>query len=132
MKPILTFFIVLFLGSFTNDKIVLDIQTIRFGSGGGLTGEINSYELSREGQLTAIHSGDTTFLKTVPQDQIKEILKTAESIKEIKLNEPGNMYRFIEIDYDKGTTIRLVWGFEYQNLPSEIDAFYKKLEYLTN
>jgi hypothetical protein len=106
MKPILTFFIVLFLGSFTNDKIVLDIQTIRFGSGGGFTGEINGYELSREGQLTAIHSGDTTFLKTVSQDQIKEILENAESIKEIKLNEPGNMYRFIEIDYDKGTTIR--------------------------
>lgn len=131
MKNAFFIIAIIILGACTTTRTQADIQAIRFGSGGGFTGEIQTYALSSEGRLTSFQQADTTLLKTIPGNQTKEILESAEGLRAIELNEPKNMYRFIEIDYRNSDSGRWVWGLQYQNLPEEIDAFYKKLTALT-
>jgi hypothetical protein len=131
MKAFLPVIAILLLASCAGNKITTDIQAIRFGSGGGFTGEVKSYALSPQGQLSRIQKEDSTFLKTIPEAQTKEILKSAEAIRDIELHEPDNMYRFIELDYGQAASDRWVWGLSYQNLPAEIDSLYKKLSAIT-
>ncbi len=123
--------LVFVISSCGSNKFVSDIQSIRFGSGGGFTGEIKKYELSPKGVLSTINNQDTTALKKISPASIKEIMTSAETIKDIELNKPENMYRFIEVDHGKSSN-RLVWGMGYQELPPQVDTLFNKLTNLLN
>ncbi len=127
MKAIVLVIAVLTVASCVSNKIVSDIQTLRFGSGGGFTGEIKKYELSSEGKLSNIIDQDTIFLKNISKSSVQKIIVFAETIKSLELNEPKNMYRFIEIDFNQSATNRLVWGLGYTDKPIQVDSLYNKL-----
>ena len=42
-----------------------DVKTIRFGTGGGFTGEVITYEISSDGQLNLLGPDKTKFHKNV-------------------------------------------------------------------
>jgi hypothetical protein len=125
----ITFLIIAILTftSCASNKIVTDIQAIRFGSGGGFTGEIKKYQLSPKGELSTISDQDTILYKKISKASVRDIMTSAEAIKSLKLNEPENMYRFIEIEYNKSSTNKLVWGLGYKDLPAQVDSLYNSL-----
>lgn len=125
-------FIILVLSSCASNKLASDINAIRFGSGGGFTGEIHAYELTPNGELSIINQQDTVLYKKISRLRVNEILAFAETIKSFELNEPENMYRFIEIDHGQSTTNRLVWGLGHKDLPAKIDSLYYSLTALLN
>ena len=127
MKTTVLIIAVLTFSSCASTKIVSDIQAIRFGSGGGFTGEIKKYQLSPEGELSTISDQDTILYKKLSKASVRDIMTSAEAIKSLELNEPENMYRFIEIDYNKSSTKKLVWGLGYKDLPVQVDSLYNSL-----
>ncbi|UII25372.1 hypothetical protein LVD15_18990 [Fulvivirga maritima] len=122
---------ILFLSSCSSTQIVSDVEYIRFGSGGGFTGAVKQYQLSKEGSLSLISKNDTSFIKTIDPEKLSQIIRTAEKAKPIKLNEPKNMYQFIELDTKDENHYRWVWGLGHQDLPEELDILYKSLSNLT-
>tara|TARA_Y100001956_G_C4044881_1_gene152297 strand:- start:317 stop:715 length:399 start_codon:yes stop_codon:yes gene_type:complete len=127
MKIFVLIITVLTFASCASNKTVSDIQAIRFGSGGGFTGEIKKYQLSPEGELSTISDQDTILYKKISKASVRDIMMSAEAIKSLELNEPENMYRFIEIDYNKSSTYKLVWGLGYKDLPAQVDSLYNSL-----
>ena len=119
------------LCSCSASKVVSQVQSIKFGSGGGFTGAVNQYELEANGSLSVIAKGDTSQLKVVSKEQMEKILSLAESVKTIKMNEPKNMYQFIEINYKQEDPYRWVWGLGRQDLPSELNELFETLTNLT-
>ncbi|UII19765.1 hypothetical protein [Fulvivirga ligni] len=119
------------LCSCSASKVVSQVQSIKFGSGGGFTGAVNQYELEANGSLSVIAKGDTSQLKVVSKEQMEKILSLAESVKTIKMNEPKNMYQFIEINYKQDEPYRWVWGLGRQDLPSELNELFETLTNLT-
>ena len=71
------------LCSCSASKVVSQVQSIKFGSGGGFTGAVNEYELEANGSLSVIAKGDTSQLKVVSKEQMEKILSLAESVKTI-------------------------------------------------
>lgn len=132
MKIISFIVLVLVICSCSSNKLVSDISAIRFGSGGGFTGEIKKYQLTLQGELSSIRDQDTTFIKKISQEKAKDIIESAEAIKDQEVDKPENMYRFIEIDYKQAATNRLIWGFGYEHLPPQVDSLYNKLTSLIN
>ena len=132
MKIISFIVLVLVISSCGSNKLVSDISAIRFGSGGGFTGEIKKYELTLQGELSSIRDQDTTFIKKISQEKAMDIIKSAEAIKDQEVDKPENMYRFIEIDYKKAATKKLIWGLGYEHLPPQVDSLYSKLTSLLN
>ncbi|MBT34022.1 MAG: hypothetical protein CMO01_30535, partial [Thalassobius sp.] len=65
MKIFVLIITVLTFASCASNKTVSDIQAIRFGSGGGFTGEIKKYQLSPEGELSTISDQDTILYKKI-------------------------------------------------------------------
>lgn len=115
----------------SNKPISSEVRHVRFGSGGGFTGEVIGYELSHDGGMTLISHEDTTQFKTIKRQEINELFRIAESIEQINVMEPSNMYQYIEVDYISSNK-RWVWGKEFIDLPSEINSFYQRLSSLTN
>jgi predicted O-methyltransferase YrrM len=130
MKTTILIATVLAFFSCANNTIVTDIQAIRFGSGGGFTGAIIKYELSADGALSTINNQDTIMNKKIAMASVEEIMTYAEALKSLELNEPENMYQFIEIDFDKSSTNKLVWGIGAKDLPVPVDSLYSKLNAL--
>lgn len=125
----ITFLIIAILTfvSCDSNKIASDIQAIRFGSGGGFTGEIKKYQLSPKGELSTISNQGKIFYKKIYITSVRDIMTSAEAIKSLELYEPENMYRFIEIDYKKSSSNKLVWGLGHKNLPAQVDSLYNSL-----
>ena len=98
------------------------IDDISFGSGGGFTGEVKTYRLSADCKLFdgEIEMNPIEFGKT------STIFKNAAALKDLKFNEPENMYSFIEIK-SKESTNRIVWAFGSTSVDKKVIELYNEL-----
>ena len=105
------------------------IQSIRFGSGGGFTGEYEEYELH-------LHDGimkkSDQYLKTISQSQIKDLInsKEADILLNTHFDEPFNMTYFITLTTENVTNT-LRWGDPELVPPAIATQLYDKLFELT-
>ena len=118
-----------FCKSYTLDQ--LPDQRLVFGKGGGFAGIETSYTLLDNGQLFKSISTDTSFteLKKIAKSEAKGLFTTLETIAfdSIQLNNPGNLYQFIESN-TVGKTHKVVWNAEDSaNTPEALKNFYKNL-----
>jgi hypothetical protein len=103
---------------------------ILFGTGGGFTGKVTSYKLFETGQIkkqtginTAFNSHSTIDKKTCIQifNSIEQL-----DLKSKPINDPGNLYYFIELN-EKGEKTRFTWGGINKEPDSVIRAYYNLL-----
>ena len=111
-------------------KGIVNETYILFGTGGGFTGKVTSYKLYESGQIkkqsgikTAFNSHTTVKVKTCEQ-----IFKSIEQLdlKSKPINDPGNLYYFIELN-EKGEKTKFTWGGINEEPDNAIRAFYNLL-----
>lgn len=99
------------------------INQIKFGSGGGVTGEVNGYTLNEEGKILNENQSQVAKVKKA---KLVELFREGKSLLSYELNSPQNMYYFIEI-YGLNDTNRLIWGLESRSVDERVKTLYKKL-----
>ncbi len=96
---------------------------IVFGWGGGFTGMIESYQLSKDGTLKL----GTEIKKKVDSKTMKVVLAAFKKVNfaKTRLNDPGNLYYFMAIKAGNNEQ-RLIWN-DQTELPVEVKAAYDLL-----
>ena len=94
-----------------------------FGWGGGFTGMVEEYHLSKNGSLKK----GTEDLKNIDSKQMKKILALFKKVNfaKVKLNDPGNLYYFMAAKSSDNEQ-RLIWN-DQTALPPEVKAAYDEL-----
>jgi len=105
-------------------KNTAGIYEITFGSGGGFTGEVKTYVLHDDGNITV---EDSVVLKVANEDK-QYLFNSAASIKDSSVNSPGNMYYFVEWVSKEGNQ-KYLWSNTMQ-VSSEVNKLYKELNSL--
>ena len=118
MKVLLTISIVATIGGCLKTT---DFAYIKFGSGGGFTGNKVEYEINPSGKV----------YKTESLIRRKEVISILDNIENICKNDtsfkqPGNIYFFIDIDIE-GCQKIFVWGEEGFSTPVRIQSTYQNL-----
>jgi hypothetical protein len=140
MKPthILTLLILLlFIGCKSQQYTFEELpeKYIQFGSGGGVTGMVNTFTLLPNGQLFKHNSlsKEYTELPNVPKDKVKLLFKMLAELKDTNppIEQPGNMFAFLE-EMDGKSTYRTVWDTANPQVSEEIRTLYKMLYTTTN
>lgn len=115
-------------------KSALPPEQLIFGSGGGFTGEVQTYILLENGQLfyTSSLTKDTTEQTAVKSKEAKKLFNQAAAI-DLNTNgfkQPGNMYYFLR--EKKGDKIySATWGKDAFIPPANITDLYKSLNQIT-
>ncbi|MEZ4688526.1 MAG: hypothetical protein R3B47_21420, partial [Bacteroidia bacterium] len=104
---------------------------IRFGSGGGITGAVTQWALLENGGLWGVSGHPEASLQYVARVSKKEVKAVFAAIDTLNWgeapDEPGNMYRFLELR-EPDQRMRMVWDpFKQENFP-ELNAFFDKLK----
>ncbi len=100
------------------------IEKIHFGSGGGFTGGILTNTLEKSGVVLK----DGTEVQQLDQKQTSQLFAYTHKLKSDTINEPGNMYYFIEFN-DNGVNYRYVWS-SIQAPNEDLNNWYKQLNKL--
>jgi hypothetical protein len=105
-------------------KIVVNsgIKEIKFGTGGGFTGEVRTYKLTAACKLFEKEK----VLKKVESKKTMKLFIQAKELKELNFNEPENIYSFIEIK-TKLRTNRIVWNYRSTTLDNKVIQLYNDL-----
>ncbi len=97
------------------------IEKIHFGSGGGFTGGVVTNTLEKSGLVRK----EGAEVQKLDQKQTSLLFEYTHKLKSDTINEPGNMYHFIEF-YDNGVKYRYVWSsLEAPN--EDLNNWYKQL-----
>ncbi|MBU3659503.1 MAG: hypothetical protein FGM14_06525 [Flavobacteriales bacterium] len=123
---ILLLIVTLYSCTTSKDIVKTEIIEIVFGSGGGFTGEINSYKLTANGKIYNKESE----LKKIKLKKTLTLFNQADKIKNLNFNEPGNMYSFIEI-ITKDNTNKIVWSLGSSNVDKKVIELHKNLTQTT-
>lgn len=104
-----------------------------FGHGGGFAGTVTTYALMENGRLFFKQSlSDKTFtlLTKLGKNQTAQIFSNYIflGIPEMKLDDPGNIYKFVEYTR-KQNRHRLTWGGK-SPVPENLSLFYSNLNSL--
>lgn len=99
------------------------VETVSFGSGGGVTGEIITYTLNRDGNIYR----NGSFMKRVPKKEVNRLFGKIKAISDYRYNIPHNMYNFLEIN-TKGKKNEIVWGILDKKIDSRVTAIYSELK----
>ena len=105
-----------FLGSCTK-KVTNPLQyekpKVTFGNGGGFAGVETSYMMLDNGKIFKMTEMGQSFthLGQIDRNKVSQFFETFKlfTFDKMVLNDPGNMYKYIEID-NNGMTNRLTWG----------------------
>ncbi len=103
-------------------------RQIVFGQGGGFSGKITAHVLYEDGRIMVLPlQGDPTELvTTLSKKETKKLFKRTEEWKSLKLNQPGNMYTFIEL-VEGENRYKITWGNSGSEVPEAALLFYKDL-----
>ncbi len=105
--------------------------SLSFGQSGGFSGASNEYLLQGNGKLYHIRefSHDTMYVKTLRNEDIKEIFSKVESrdIKNISLDSPGNLNQFIRL-FKQGEPIQAWQWAEGMEIPADLKDLHLLLE----
>ena len=99
------------------------VETVSFGSGGGVTGEIITYTLNRDGNIYR----NGSFMKRVPKKEVNRLFGKLKTISDYHYNISDNMYNFIEINM-KSKKNEIVWGVVDKNIDSRVISIYSALK----
>ena len=99
------------------------VETVSFGSGGGVTGEIITYTLNRDGNIYR----NGSFMKRVPKKEVNRLFGKLKTISDYHYNISDNMYNFIEINI-KSKKNEIVWGVVDKNIDSRVISIYSALK----
>ncbi len=107
---------------------------ITFGSGGGFTGAVTDYTLLENGQLFKRNSMKNEFLAMhkIKSDVVEQMFKNYEFLKigEETINEPGNLYYFIQFkDKDKNEH-KITWN-DQSAVSDNVKTYYGILSSIT-
>ena len=123
----------LLLGSCRTGKALPEADRgpqLLFGQGGGFTGAVTAFVLLPDGRLFRRGADESdTYLLTLDRTLARQLFAHFRRVgfDQIRFNEPGNLYRFIEW-YDQGQMRnRLVWGAEGVDPPEGLAAFHHLL-----
>lgn len=110
-------------------------QQIRFGSGGGFTGAVNTFALLASGKLYQHNSmgADTfAFMLELPKSQMKDLFSRVEEsgLDTTKYNTYGNFYHFLEWKTESDSN-RISWSSDDVKIDSTWKALYKELKQLS-
>jgi len=104
---------------------------IIFGSGGGFAGTMSEFVILENGEMFSKNGieGEYLNLKKLERNVVKQMFNNVETfnIKDVKLDQPGNMYYYIQIK-DKNSDNRIVWG-GGDPVPKEIKTMYNILNH---
>lgn len=107
-----------------------DFKSIRFGTGGGFTGEVITYELGSDGQLNLLGQDKTKFHKNLDKNVVKQIFDDANAVKNYKFNTPGNLYSFLELVWQDSTN-KITWSVGSSEVSIDVTKLHGKLISLT-
>jgi len=102
-----------------------------FGSGGGITGAIDTYVLLENGQI--FHKNSLTKevmeLESMSKKEAKScFVKLKElALSEMDFNHPGNIYFFLETK-EGDESHRVTWGSNDHDISEECRTLYKELK----
>lgn len=103
-------------------------KSITFGKGGGISGIEYSKVLLDNGKLFELENRGTSysFLKKLGREEVDQIFLTVNmlQLENIKLNSPGNTYKFIEFKNSTSEN-RIVWTAD--NASHELQVLYRIL-----
>jgi hypothetical protein len=118
-------------------KIVFDPQNTRkdylvFGNGGGFTGQVTKYYLTKDGNIYAQNGEKTELTGQISKAVCTQVFSnfTTLGLEKSSLNEPGNRYYFLELKSSK-ISHSLKWGKSPLKDPN-IENYYKILMSLVN
>ncbi len=128
-------FLIFFINIMTScntSKPVFDPDTTKkdylvFGNGGGFTGQVTKYFLTKDGNIYLKNGDSTEEAGNISKSVSAQIFANYTMLKldEVSLNEPGNKYYFIQLSSKKGK-YALKWGkATLEN--SNIETYYKVL-----
>jgi len=136
MKSIILFSSFIFLSLFgcKSQQYTFDDlpeKQLVFGSGGGITGAVDTYTLLENGQCFHTNSltKESKELESISKKEAKEcFIKLKElSLSEMDFDHPGNRYYFLE-DVTSGSKHKVVWGSNDNKVSDDCLNFYKELK----
>ena len=100
---------------------------IKFGSGGGFSGGVISYNLSDSGKLWEDESSKKVL--KVDKNRCKQIFQNYQTLgfSQLQLNEPGNLYHFITMLVEGEAEHKITWGNHQAEIAPELELFYNNL-----
>lgn len=112
-----------------------DDAIISFGSGGGFTGKVKSYQLLSNGQFFKSAGTDSNpdEIVSVKERVCAQMFDNFMSLglMDIQLDDPGNLYKFIR--YKKGDeNHHIQWGGKNEPVPQKLKDFFRNLNQLAN
>jgi hypothetical protein len=126
-------FINFFIGSGCSSQksqVSLNNDWIRFGHGGGVMGKEYTSVIEKGGKirLDGVHVG------SLSKNQKSQLNKNMETLGIYRLvyNEPGNLYRFLEVEDPSQGWRRIVWDPGSSRAPAGLNLIYEFLEDIKN
>jgi hypothetical protein len=128
------FFGCLFFFSCKSNDIVYTANSVEgeriiFGNGGGFAGTVTTYMLFDNGQMFMKGPRKDSFVshQVIEQKLCDQLFKNSETLglKDMTVNDPGNMYYFIEL-VGKEEKKKLMWGGNEEVDPM-LKAYYQNL-----
>jgi len=114
----------------TKKTMDTDIEAIRFGNGGGVTGAADIFILKRDGTLAKEdREQQQESVKTIDKKTTASLFEKAGLIKDYRYHKPGNMYSFIELVKPSGNN-NITWGIPV-GVDSAVIRLYKELSLLS-
>jgi len=108
---------------------------IEFGSGGGFTGQTNTYSIDSKGYIKLVEGllQNEKSLPRLKKSELKKIFQTLSDINlsKVEFDHPGNLYYFIR-EKSTSDTNEVIWGNPDQKVPQEIQDFYNLLNTTVN
>ncbi len=113
----------------------LPTKHLRFGFGGGITGETTTWTLLSNGQLfkTTGLRNETLEWKKHSRRKARQLFQEAEALTLLErptFSQPGNLYRFVEWTEGERSQ-RITWGSRDHPVDGAVEGLYVKLIELT-
>lgn len=104
---------------------------IEWGSGGGFTGEVTTYQIDRDGGIYKLKTRGNELLGIATNEKLTKIQSSLSALpsKVWTIDAPGNTYKFIQIK--KGDLVQKVtWGDNNKDVPEGLNSTYNQLNEL--
>lgn len=105
---------------------------VEFGQGGGVTNKFQTYVIKDTGELfgKADDNSEPTLIRKLDNSELKTVYKKlkAADITNLDINTPDNVYKFIEVKNEEGSSVnKVIWGNPKGNLTIELSDLYNYL-----
>ena len=108
---------------------LLDMNTYFIvGEGGGFAGTYIQYKINQNGRIEQFDFNDYIYLEIakVSPSEVDDFFNRIEDLElgELEISSPGNMSRYIEINYMDINDHKLIWAMESSSIQPEVISFF--------